>query len=113
MPRPKKTDESRRRFHVTIRLNEAEYAKACRESDEIGVTLSDYLRAKLMKGFIRIPKYAKIDTEAINALSKLGGLFKKTHTESGGLYSQQTAEILGEIYTIVQELRCRVEEEKE
>jgi hypothetical protein len=113
MPRPKRTNESLRQYHVGIRLNESEYEKVRRESEDIGVTLSEYVRAKTTKGFIRVPKYAKIDTDAINMLSKLGGLFKKTHIESGGIYSRHTAAILDEIFSVIIEIRKGLEDDRE
>jgi len=113
MPRPKRSNESLRQYHIGIRFNESEYGKICRESEEIGVTISEYVRAKTIKGSIRVPKYAKIDTDAINLLSKLGGLFKKTHTESGGLYSECTAAILDEIYRAIIEVRKGLEDDRE
>ena len=113
MPRPKRPNESLRQYHVGIRLNESEYGKVRRESEEIGVTVSEYVRSKAVKGFIRVPKYARIDTDAINTLSKLGGLFKKTHTESGGIYSDRTAAILDEIYRVVIQIRKGFEDDRE
>jgi hypothetical protein len=97
MPRPKKQKTLRRGHKLTIRLDEAEYGRVRSESEKIGVTLSAYSRGKLLKGVVRIPRYARIDTQNVKQLSKLGGLFRNTHNESGGLYSEKTAAILGEI----------------
>jgi hypothetical protein len=104
MPRPRKQKELKRGHKLTIRLDDAEHEKICAESKEIGATLSAYSRAKLIKGVVRIPKYARIDTQSVNQLSKLGGLFMKTHNESGGLYSEKTAAILDVIYNIMTEI---------
>lgn len=101
MARPKQRDELRRRHKVTIRFDDAEYERANSDAEKLGATLSSYIRAKISRGFVRIPQYAKIDTASINQLSKLGGLMKKIHTESDGFYREQTAAILGEIRNIL------------
>ena len=113
MPRPKRSNESLRQYHIGIRFNEPEYGKVRRESEEIGVTVSEYVRSKAVRGFIRVPKYARIDVDAINTLSKLGGLFKKIHTDSGGIYSERTAAILEEIYRVVVNLRRDLDDDRE
>ncbi|GHS85505.1 hypothetical protein AGMMS49957_01660 [Synergistales bacterium] len=113
MARPKRSPELKRQYHIGIRLDESEYGKVKDESDKIGVTLSAYVRAKIMRGFIRVPKYAKIETRQVNELSKLGGLFKKTHTESNGLYSERTAAILDEICLILTEVRKGFEDDRQ
>jgi hypothetical protein len=59
------------------------------------------MRAKALRGFIRIPKYAKIDARNIALLSKLTGLFKKSYTDTGGVYANETAAILSEIRAIL------------
>ena len=104
MPRPRKKKELKRAYKLCIRLDDTEYEKLSSESKKIGATLSAYGRAKLLKGAVRIPQYARIDTNSVNQLSKLGGLFMKTHNESGGLYSEKTAAILDEIYGIMVEI---------
>jgi hypothetical protein len=104
MPRPRKQKELKRGYKLCIRLDDAEYEKLSSESKKLGATLSAYGRAKLLKGAVRIPRYARIDTSSVNQLSKLGGLFMKTHNESGGLYSEKTAAILDEIYGIMVEI---------
>jgi hypothetical protein len=113
MARPKRSSELKRQYHIGIRLDESEYGKVKSESEKIGVTLSAYARAKIMRGYIRVPKYAKIETRQVNELSKLGGLFKKTYNESGGLYSEQTADILDEICLILSEVRRGLEDDRQ
>ncbi len=110
MPRPKHAPESRRDHHIGVRFAAPEYEKVRAEAERIGVTLSGYIRAKTIHGHLRIPKYARIDAQAISLLSKLGGLLKMVHTESGGAYSGKTAEILDEIKAILVTIRSRLEE---
>ena len=102
MARPKHAPESRREYHVGVRFTPSEYEKIKVESEKLGITASAYIRGKAFHGHIRIPKYAKIDSQAINLLSKLGGLVKKIHMESGGAYRQQTANLLEEMRQLVQ-----------
>jgi hypothetical protein len=113
MPRLIQNEEFRRQYRITIRLEEAEYEKICSESQEAGITLSTYIRSKVMTGRVYVPKYAKIDSGSINQLSKLGGLFKKSHTEDGGVYRKETAAILGEITSILKEVRRQLENDRE
>jgi hypothetical protein len=113
MPRPRKKKELKRGYKLCIRLDDAEYEKLSSESKKIGATLSTYGRAKLLKGAVRIPRYARIDTSSVNQLSKLGGLFMKTHNESGGIYSEKTAAILDEIYGIMMEIDRGLENDRQ
>jgi hypothetical protein len=112
MPRPRQKEELKRQYRITIRLEESEYAKIMNESKELGITTSTYLRSKAMRGYVNVPKYAQIDSDHINQLSRLGGLMKKTHNESGGLYQEKTAAILDEIYEILAVIRKRLEDDR-
>jgi hypothetical protein len=113
MARPKQKDELRRGHKVTIRFDDSEYEKIRGESQEIGVTLSAYIRSKATRGFIHVPRYAKLNNEHVGQLSKLGGQLKKVHTESGGAYSRKTADSLDEIFLILTEMRRRLENDRE
>jgi hypothetical protein len=113
MPRPRKQKGLKRGYKLCIRLDDSEFEKLSSESKKIGATLSAYGRAKLLKGSVRIPRYARIDTSSVNQLSKLGGLFMKTHNESGGLYSEKTAAILDKIYDIMVEIDRGLENDRQ
>jgi hypothetical protein len=113
MPRPKIQPDVKRQHHIGVRLDESEYGKIRTESEKIGVTLSAYIRSKATRGFIQIPRYARLDNEQVGQLSKLGGLLKKVHTESDGAYSKKTADALNEIYLILTEMRRRLENDRE
>jgi hypothetical protein len=113
MPRPKIQPDAKRQHHIGVRLDDSEYGKIRAESARIGVTLSAYIRSKATRGFIQIPRYAKLNNEHVGQLSKLGGLLKKVHTESGGAYSQKTADALDEIVLILTEMRRRLENDRE
>ncbi|MDL2263162.1 hypothetical protein LJC31_00770, partial [Synergistaceae bacterium OttesenSCG-928-I11] len=79
------------------------------DAERVGVSLSDYVRGKTLRGYVRVPKYAKIDSAHIGQLSKLGGLIKLTHNETGGIYRRETAAILEEIQGILVKIRHELE----
>ncbi|MDR1508628.1 MAG: hypothetical protein LBS53_03235 [Synergistaceae bacterium] len=109
MARPKKKDGLKRIYHVGIRLDESEYGKIHSESDKIGATVSAYVRDKALRGFVRVPKQAKIDSADIALLSKLAGLFKKSYTDTGGVYADQTRLILDDIRALMLKMSRRIE----
>ena len=109
MARPKRALELRREYHIGVRFSAAEHDKISKESEELGVTLSSYIRSKALQGYIRIPKYAKIDVNCMNQLSKLGGLLKKLHTESDGAYREQTAVILDDMRQVIRKILSNLE----
>jgi hypothetical protein len=113
MARPKQSEELKRQYRITVRFEESEYEKIIGESRELGITPSTYIRSKAMRGFVHVPKYAHIDTEHINKLSSLGGLFKKSYSETLGVYQEKTAVILDEIYDILVEVKRRLEDDRE
>jgi hypothetical protein len=65
MPRPKIQPDVKRQHHIGVRLDESEYGKIRAESEKIGVTFSAYIRSKATRGFIQIPRYAKLNNEHI------------------------------------------------
>jgi hypothetical protein len=113
MARPKRKPEEIRQYHVGVRLDKSEHEKIAAESEAMGVTISAYVRAKAMRGCLRIPKYAKVDTANMNQLSKLGGLLNKVHVESGGAYRRQTAEILEDIRGVILEIGKGLADDRE
>jgi hypothetical protein len=102
MARPNKKDEDKKPHRITIRFgDQEEYAKICSGAEAIGVTVSKFIREKIMRGFIRVPKYTKIDARNIALLSKLSGLFKKSYTDTCGVFADKTAAILDEIISLM------------
>ena len=109
MARPKQKEELKRQNKITIRLSDSEHGKISNDAQELGVTMSSYIRAKALHGYIRIPKYAKIDNELIGMLSKLGGLFKKVHIESGGVYRPHIPATIAKIQTVLATIQNQLE----
>ena len=73
MTRPAKKDGDKKTLRITVRFDSPEYAKVCAEAKAAGVTVSKLIREKTMRGYVRVPKYAKVDTSAINQIPKIGG----------------------------------------
>ncbi len=113
MPRPRKTDEENKRHKITVRFDDAEYAKICSETKSAGVTLSKFMREKALRGYVRQPKRAVADAEAVSTLSKIGGLLKKIHIDSGGAYSGKTAALLDEIGGVIRTITRGEENDRE
>jgi hypothetical protein len=109
MARPRKKNGLKRGYHVGIRLDESEYGKIRSESKKIGATVSAYIRDKTLRGFVRVPKQAKVDSADIALLSKLAGLFKKSYTDTGGAYASQTRVILDEIRTLMLKMSRQID----
>jgi hypothetical protein len=59
-------------------------------------------------GYVRVPKYAKIDSRSIMELSRLGRLLKKFYTDTGGQHSGKTGAILDDIASLVKTLSKEV-----
>jgi hypothetical protein len=113
MARPKKSFQQKRERHVGVRFDESEYEKITAEAKAISVTLSEYIREKTMKGYVRVPKYAEIDAALINRLSKLAGLLKQFFTATGGLHREKTAAILDGIQNLIRKIAERIEDDRE
>ena len=57
---------------------------------DAGLTVSELVRLRALGR----PVVSRTDATTIRELRRLGGLLKLVHTESGGAYRQQTAELL-------------------
>ncbi len=113
MPRPRKTDTESRRHRITVRFDESEYAKICLDTESAGITLSKFVREKALRGYVRLPKRAVADAEAVSTLSKMGGLLKKIHIDSGGAYNVRTASLLNEIGGVIRTITRGEEDDRE
>jgi hypothetical protein len=108
-----KTQESKKLHRITVRFGGPEYAKINSEAKAAGVTVSKYVREKVRRGCVRVNPYAKVDAAGINQLSKLGGLLKTVHLESGGAYSAKTAAILGDIQAAILKFGSASEDDRQ
>jgi hypothetical protein len=96
-----------------VRFDDSEYSKINSEAKTAGVTVSKYVREKIKRGFVHVNPYARVDAAGINKLSKLGGLLKTVHLESGGAYSAKTAAILGDIQAAILQFRGEEKDDRE
>jgi hypothetical protein len=110
--RLKQKDELKRSRKVTLMYTEAEYKEISGGTREAGVTLSTYIQSKLLLGYVRVSKYAKIDSKSIGELSRLGGLLKKFYTDTGGEHSEKTGAILDDITRIVKTLSGEIDRQQ-
>ena len=85
---------------VNIRLTKEEKASLVEEASVAGLTLSTLGRRRLLG---RVVVSSEVVAER-NELRRLGGLLKQVHTQSGGAYSKQTAEMLGQIHALLRAL---------
>jgi hypothetical protein len=108
-----KTEKSVKPHRITVRFGDSEYSKINSEAKAAGVTVSKYVRGKVNRGFVHVNPYAKVDAAGINQLSKLGGLLKTVHRESGGAYSEKTAAILGEIQAAILQFRGEARDDRQ
>jgi len=108
MARPRQKDELKRSHKVTLMYTEDEYSEIAGKAKDAGITLSTFIRSKSILGYVRIPKFAKIDSASIAELSRLGGLLKKYYTDTGGENKEKTAAVLNDIAAIVMRLRIEL-----
>ena len=67
---------------------------------DAGLTVSELVRLRALGR----PVVSRTDATTIRELRRLGVLLKLVHTESGGAYSQQTAELLTMLRAAVRKL---------
>jgi hypothetical protein len=113
MARPKQKKELKRSHKITFMMNESEYNQAYSEASELGITLSTYIRAKTLSGYIRVPKYAKVNADLVGQLSKMGGLIKTFYNETGGLHKEKTGVILDKLIALIDTIQEQVEDDRE
>jgi hypothetical protein len=113
MARPRQKNELKRSRKVTLMYTEAEYKEVSDSAKEAGVTLSTYIRSKSLLGYVRVPKYAKIDSRSIMELSRLGRLLKKFYTDTGGQHSDKTGDILDDIARAVKTLSMEIPSDRQ
>jgi hypothetical protein len=101
MRKTKRSEESKKLHKITVRFDGPEFSKITSEAKTAGVTVSKFVREKVKRGQVHINPYAKVDSAAINQLSKLGGQLKTVHLESNKVYSEQTAAMLREIQALI------------
>ena len=87
---------------IHVRLFDSEYEEIARKVKESGLTMSEFVRRAANHRVI----VSRIDEHVINELRRQGGLLKHVHAESGGAYSELTAEAIREIRDAVRRIEA-------
>ena len=85
---------------INVRVSSAEKEGLRSDAATAGLTLSAYCRRR----FLGHAVVARTDRATIRELRRLGGLLKHLHVESGGAYSGDTAQMLGEVRQLIKKL---------
>jgi hypothetical protein len=94
------TDRKRLAAVLNIRITAAERAEVVEQAALAGLTVSAYCRRLVLGRVVA----ARVDTTVVGELRRLGGLLKLVHTESGGAYSQATADALASVRAAINRL---------
>jgi len=78
---------------LRVRVTPAEATEIRESAARHGLSLSEFMRRKSL-GLVCVNK---VDQQMIRELCRIGGLLKHVHAESGGAYSQTTAQMLHEL----------------
>jgi hypothetical protein len=78
---------------ICFRLSDDEYRQVMGELEVTGQSLSALARARILG--VRVA--ARADLAVLAELRRLGGLFKHSFTETGGVYSELTAQAIRDI----------------
>ena len=85
---------------ITLRLTAEEKTRLVEIADVAGLSVSELVRRRALGK----PILASVDLAMIREVRRLGGLLKHVHTESGGAYSQTTAQALVAIKNYIETL---------
>jgi hypothetical protein len=78
---------------LNVRLTASEKARLKEDAELAGLSMSELVRRR----YFGRPILASADAVMLKELRRLGGLLKHVHLESGGAYSESTADALGEL----------------
>ena len=83
---------------LNIRTTAAERAEVVEQAGLAGLTVSAYCRRLVLGRVVA----ARVDLTVAAELRRLGGLLKHVHAESGGAYSQATADALAAVRAAIE-----------
>lgn len=92
------TDRKRLSAVLNIRVAKGERAEVVEQAALTGLTVSAYCRRLILGRVVT----ARVDITVIGELRRLGGLLKHVHAESGGAYSQATANALAAVRAAIE-----------
>ncbi len=101
-------DESNRRreprdMPMSIRWKSRELDLLRERADACSIPLADFIRRDAL-GRALPSSDSRVTMTMVNELRRLGGLLKHIHTQSDGMYSDQTMEVLRTINTYLRHL---------
>jgi hypothetical protein len=99
----KRTEKEKRTRKITFRLSESEYAQISDDMAVCGLSVSGLARRRVLGQRVA----SKADLAVLGELRRLGGLFKHSYTETGGIYSELTAQAIMDISNCVKTLAER------
>jgi hypothetical protein len=73
-----------------VRLTADEGSEIAEDAHSAGMSIAGYMCERILGH----PVASEMDSHIFNEVRKIGGLLKLVHTESGGAYSEKTAEVL-------------------
>lgn len=85
---------------INVRVSRAEKEALREAAQTAGLSLSSYCRRR----FLGHAVVAHTDRAMIRELRRIGGMFKRVHTESGGAYSDETAGALRDLREAIERL---------
>ena len=85
---------------INVRVSRAEKESLREAAATAGLSLSSYCRRR----FLGHSVIAHSDRAMVRELRRIGGLIKKTHTDSGGAYSDETAGALSDLREAIERL---------
>lgn len=85
---------------VTLRLAADEKDRLKSDADLAGLSVSEIVR----RHYFGRPIIANADLVMVREMRRMGGLMKHLHNESGGAYSQQTADAISAIVKYIDTL---------
>jgi hypothetical protein len=97
-----------RTSRITIRLTGEEYSQVRNDAGIAGLTMASFGRKRLLGAYVA----SKADLAVLAELRRLGGLFKHSYTETGGIYSELTAQAIMDISNCVKALADRTNKQE-
>jgi len=91
------TRRTRKTHKISFRLSEPEYAQISDELAVCGLTVSSLARKRILSQHVA----SRADLAVLAELRRLGGLFKHSYSETGGIYSELTAQAIRDISAYV------------
>lgn len=89
---------------VDFRLTREEREEIQEQAEASGLSVSEYVRRRALGRRVD----SVTDVKMISELRRQGGLLKKIYSESGGMYSEQTAVALKNINRFIESLERKV-----